>query len=299
MYKKFLILPVIIVLFLITLQLGCAKKGPAPSSQESPKANKQADEGPPLNIAQKVLSFNLEGYRDNGQKKWELKGACADILSNVIKLDYVTAKAYGEEASLTLTATRGIFDKNTKDFHLQNNVVGRSSDGAKLFTDSLDWNQKSERVTTDALVRIEKDNLFSVGKGAIGTPGLKQVELKKNVTVEIRDNPPTTITCSGPLIVDYQKNISILNRNVKISDDRGEIYSDVMKVMFNPKTRKITRVVAIGNVRMKKEGNSTYSDRAIYNVRDGKVKLIGKPKIVVFPKEKDKQGAPPRNQKPG
>ncbi len=299
MHKKFVQLIIMLILCAAVLQLGCAKRRETASSKSRLNIKKAADEIPPPNVMQKILSFNLEGYRDNGEKKWELNGACADIFSNVIKLDYVTVKAYGDETSMTLTATRGVFDKNTKDIHLRKNVVGRSSDGARLLTDSLDWNQKAERVTTDAIVRIEKDNLFSVGRGAVGTPGLRQVELKKDVTVEIRENPPTIITCSGPLIVDYKKNISILNNNVKISDQRGKIYSDLMKVLFDPKTRKITRVIAIGNVRTLKEGNSTYSQRAIYNVRDGKVRLIGKPKIVVFPKEKEKHNALAGNHKSG
>lgn len=285
--KVLYFLVLIVILPVIFLQISCAKKRfPPPPSSELKAKGEPADETPAQSVAQKIFSFNLEGYRDNGKKKWELRGAYADILSNVIKLDHVTAKAYGDEGSLTLKAKTGIYDKVTKDIHLEKNVVGKSSDGARLLTDSLDWNQKAECVMTDALVRVEKDNLVSIGKGAVATPALKRVELKRDVIVEIKENPPTIITCDGPLVVDYKKNISILNNNVKISDQKGEIYSDLMKVLFDPKNRKITRVVAIGNVRIQREGNSTYSDRAIYTVRDGKVRLVGKPKIVVFPKGK-------------
>lgn len=288
MNRKPIFFLLILLACLVALsQSGCGKNNAANKADDEQALKKSTEDTSALNnIAQKILSFNLEGYRENGEKKWELSGACADILSNVIKLDYVVAKAYGDDASLTLKADSGIYDKNTKDIHLQKNVIGRSSDGARIITDSLDWKDKTEQVTTDALVRIEKDNLFSVGRGAVGSPGLKKVELKKDVTVEIRDNPPTVITCDGPLEVDYSKNLAILNKNVRIVDPRGEIYADLMKVRFDPKTRKITRVVAIGNVRIQREGNSTFSERAIYTVKSGKVKLIGRPKIVVFPKEK-------------
>jgi lipopolysaccharide export system protein LptA len=73
---------------------------------------------------------------------------------------------------------------------------------------------------------------------------------------------------------------------VKITDQRGEICADEMKVVFDPKTRKIVRVVAIGNVKITREGNATYSKRAVYTVRDGRVRLIGKPRIVVIPAKK-------------
>jgi len=242
------------------------------------------EEGSDEEVTQKIMSFSLEGYRDDGEKKWELNGLCADILSNIIKLDYVTAKAYGEEATMTLTAKSGIYDKVTQDVHLEENIVGESSDGTRLFTDVLDWNQKTESVTTDALVRIEKENLVSIGKGASGNPDLKEVKLKKDITVELREEPPTVITCDGPLLVNYERNISTLKNNVKIADERGEIVADEMKVLFDPDTKKITRVVAIGNVRIQREGNVTHSERAIYTVRDGRVRLIGKPKIVVVTK---------------
>jgi lipopolysaccharide export system protein LptA len=54
-----------------------------------------------------------------------------------------------------------------------------------------------------------------------------------------------------------------------------------MKILFDPKARKITRAVAIGNVIIKREGNTTRSERAIYTVKDGRIRLIGKPRIIV------------------
>jgi len=292
------LLVILILLVVVCSAVCCAKKKPSPGRDVLKNSEEAAFEAPDQGIAQKILSFNLEGYRDNGQKKWELNGACANILSNVIKLDYITAKAYGDDGSLTIKARRGIYDKATKDIDLEKNVVGKASDGTRLITDKLHWDDKTECVTTDSVVRIERENLVSVGKGAVGNPGLKKVELKKDVVVELRDNPPTLITCNGPLVVNYNKNISILNNNVKISDERGEICSDIMKVTFNPGTRKILRVVAIGNVKITREGNSTYSDRAVYSVKDGRVRLIGKPKIIVFPKEgKEAKGnAPVRDE---
>lgn len=272
------IFSIVLVLTLAFLGFGCAKKKQIPEFTRNDEEEVQDQ-----TIGQKILSFNLEGYRDNGEKKWELSGTCADILSNVIKLDYITAKAYGEETSLTLKAKRGVYDKITKDITLEKNVIGKTSDGTRLVTDRLYWHDKTECVTTDAPVRIERENLVSVGRGAVGSPALKQVELKKDVVVELKENPPTLITCDGPLVVNYKKNISILNNNVKVVDQRGEIFADRMKILFDPKTRKIVRVVAIGNVKIQREGNSTYSNRAVYTVKDGRVRLIGKPKIIVMP----------------
>jgi LPS export ABC transporter protein LptC len=293
MKRNFILLLLLLFFALLAVsQISCAKKRPGPTAKVSlKKADGLSEDLPAEGIGQKILSFNLEGYRDNGRKKWELNGACADILSNVIKLDYITAKAYGDDGSMTLKAKRGIYDKVTKDITLEKNVVGKTSDGTRLVTDRLYWKDKDESVMTDSVVRIEKENLISIGRGAIGNPGLKQVELKKDVKIELREDPPTLITCDGPLVVNYKRNLSTLYNNVRISDQRGDIYADQMKVLFDPDTRKILKVVAIGNVMIQREGNSTHSDRAVYAVKDGRVRLIGKPKIVVFPKE-GKDNAP-------
>jgi len=292
----FVFLLLVLILPLVSLEISCAKKKPTVPDDIAVESSEQADEEiSDQNVAQKILSFNLEGYRDNGQKKWELNGACANIFSNVIKLDYITAKAYGDDGSLTIKARRGVYDKITKNIDLEKNVIGKTSDGTRLVTDKLRWDDKEECVRTDSLVRIERENLISIGRGAVGNPGLKKVELKKDIVVELKGNPPTVITCDGPLVVNYKKNLSVLYNDVKISDERGEISSDIMKIMFNPDTKKILRVVAIGNVKIAREGNSTYSNRAVYTVKDGRVRLIGKPKIVVFPKE-GKGNASSRNK---
>jgi len=283
--KLLLAICIVALLSVIFLQINYIEKQTTQIPGVDLKIKKPVSTAPLQSSAQKVLSFNLEGYRDNGEKKWELNSACADILSDVIKLDSVVAKTYGDGGFVTLKAEKGIYDKNTKDIHLKKNVVGKSSDGATILTETLDWDQKTECVTTDALVRITKDNLFSVGRGAVGSPSLKRVELKENITVKIRENPPTIITCDGPLVVNYKKNIATLNNDVKISDPQANIHSNTMKILFDPETEKITRVVAIGDVRIERDGNLTYSDRAIYTVEDGRVRLVGKPKIVVFPEE--------------
>lgn len=294
------ILIVVLAVSFAFFQAGCGdkKRGASENKLDLKPSQESFDETESESFAQKILSFNLEGYRDNGQKKWELNGAVANILSNVIKLDYITAKAYGDDGSMTVKARRGVYDKVTKNIYLEKNVIGKTSDGIRLVTDRLHWDDKTESVSTDALVRIEKDNLISIGRGAVGSPTLKQVQLKKDVVVELKEDPPTLITCDGPLVVNYQKNISILNNNVRITDQRGEISADMMKVIFDPKTKKIIRVVAIGNVKITREDNATYSKRAVYTVRDGRVRLIGKPRIVVFPKEdkEAKNSASARNK---
>lgn len=232
---------------------------------------------------QTIKSFSLAGYTEAGKKKWEVEGAVAHIFSDVVNLTSIVAKAYGEETQVTLTADEGKFDKNNKDVQLSKNVVVVTTEGTKLSTDSLTWDADTNSITTDEKVLVEKENFTVEGKGAIAQPGLRQVKLNNDVVVKIQ--PQTVITCEGPLEVDYKNNIAYFNSNVSVEDERGEIFSDKMEVFFVPKTRTIDKVVAIGNVKITRGQNTTYSEKATYTASDGKVVLTGKPKLVIYRQE--------------
>ncbi|MFH1848380.1 MAG: LPS export ABC transporter periplasmic protein LptC, partial [Candidatus Omnitrophota bacterium] len=236
-------------------------------------------------IDQKILSFNLEGYRDNGEKKWELEGSSADIFARKIKLHDIVARSFGRDVLLTLKASEGTYDRDTQNVRLQGNVVGRTSDGAEILTDSLDWKAQTEEVRTDSPVRFNKDNITANGMGMVAVPDAKRITLNKDVIIQIAEDSPTTIKCDGSLRLDYIRNIATFMDAVVITDKRAEISSDKMKVLFDPDTRRIRRAVAIGNVRILQGQNATYSDRAIYTTGNGKVRFIGKPRITVFAEE--------------
>ena len=64
-------------------------------------------------------------------------------------------------------------------------MVITTSSGAKLTTDSLDWDRKNHLVTTKDTVNIERDNMITTAQGAKGEPDLNKVTLEKDVTVNI------------------------------------------------------------------------------------------------------------------
>jgi LPS export ABC transporter protein LptC len=251
---------------------------------------------------QKILTFNLAGFDEAGRKKWEIEGRSASFFGDLIKLDGVVTKAYGKEDSLTLTADEGTYDKANNRVHLEKNVVAISESGAKLTTNSLDWDANLETVTTEDYVKVEKDNLESAGTGAVGQPNLKTVQLNEDVTVNIYPKQgtqqPTVITCKGPLVVDYQNNIATFNEEVKVKDKEGEIYSDKMDVYFTTsgepapggetKQMKIIKIVCIGNVKIVRGENISFSQEAVYTTSDRKVILTGEPKLVIYSSEEGK-----------
>ena len=95
--------------------------------------------------------------------------------------------------------------------------------------------------------------------------------------------PSTTITCRGPLEVDYKNHVALFQNNVRVVDQRGEITSDQMEVFFDKDLETIQRIIATGNVRIQQGENVTQSDRAEYDVTEGKVTLSQQPQLQVTP----------------
>lgn len=239
---------------------------------------------------QQFLDFNLAGYGVGGKKTWDVKGQSADIFENIIKLKYIVANVYGQE-EMTLTAKKGSLDKATGNMHLEQDVVATTKTGAKLTTDSLDWQRKDDLITTPDIVTVERENMTAVGTGAKAHPSLNKAQLEKDVTVKINTEPKkaggnwTTITCEGPLEIDYAKQLARFNKKVKAVDTQGTIYADKMEVYFDFKTKQLNKIVCKGNVKIEKEQNTSYSDKAIYLASEKKVTLLGRPKLILFTEE--------------
>ena len=186
---------------------------------------------------QQIGDFSLSGFGDKGKKAWDLSGKSADIFNEVVKLKEVVGNHYAENDSIKLTADKGDFNKKSGVVHLEDNVIITTSNGAKLTTDSLDWDRKQQIVSTLERVNLQRLDMLLSGVGAKGQTGLKQVALEKDVRLDIDPldklsgkKEKILITCDGPLEVDYEKNIAIFYNNVKVEKSDLTIYSDKMEV---------------------------------------------------------------------
>lgn len=259
---------------------------------------------------QQINDFSLVGYGDKGKKTWDLSAKSADIFTEIVKLKDIAGNIYGEEEDVRLTADKGDFDKIEGNVHLEQDVVITSSSGARLTTHSLDWDRKNQIVTTKDLVNIEKDNLVTTAYGATGQPDLNKVTLEKDVTVEVNpikaegqqavaDKDKIVITCDGPLLIDYNKNLATFKNNVNVDTKDAKIYCDSMDVYFimldkntneadkTPSVMgsKIHKIIAQGNVKIIRGDNISYSDEAIYTASDKKITLLGKPRLIIYSTE--------------
>lgn len=269
---------VVFYVFFVQVQVVITRK-----QRAARKADTASEQKP-----QKVFSFSFTKYTPEGQREIEIEGDSADILSNTVQLMNVMAKAYAEEVPVTVTADRGQYDKKKNRVHLEKNVVATTDDGTRLVTEALDMSPSEHVVETDLPTQVKKDNINVEGTGARAETNLKKVKFKKNVTVIVQ-NPedkktgPTTITCDGPLVVDYEKNIAHFKDNVVAQDSRGRLTADTMDVYYNRLSRRVSKIVSAGDVVIENpDGNKTYSDSVIYLADEGRIILGGDTEALYF-----------------
>jgi LPS export ABC transporter protein LptC len=281
----------------------------APALTESQNTSGESD--------QTINDFSLVGYGEKGKKTWDLSGKTADIFVDVVKLSDVIGNLYGKEEDIKLTADKGDFNKVDGKIHMEDNVVITTSTGTRLLTDTLDWDRKNQVVATEDMVCIKRDTMTATAKGAWGNPSLKKVSLKEDVRLDIipgqgedkaiSEKDKITITCEGPLEIDYEKNIAKFNKKVKVDREDSQIYSDTMDVYFlsgggGAETKeapgeksagasmgmmgsKIDKIIAKGNVKVIRGENVSTSDQAIFSMADKKLVLSGKPRLLIYSTE--------------
>jgi len=242
---------------------------------KSKKATKQKEE------TQKVYFFSFAKYNSTGGKEIEIEGDSANILADTVDLLNVVAKAYADETPVTITADKGRYEKKANMVHIEQNVVATTQDGTRMTTQELDIYPEKHILQNEVQTIVRKNNINVDGVGAWGDTNLKRVKFKKNVTVIVQPDKgatedPTVITCDGPLELDYSRNIAYFKDNVVAKDHRGTLYADTMDVYYSKQNKKVSKIVAKGNVVIENpDGNKTYSDSVIYLADEGRVILGG------------------------
>jgi lipopolysaccharide export system protein LptA len=116
----------------------------------------------------------------------------------------------------------------------------------------------------------------------------------------VQEATQITVTCDGPLEVEYQKNVAIFKNNVKADKGDSVIYCDVLELYFSKNenapaasapagsseaalmANRLDRIVAHGNVRIERGPNVSYCQQATYTQADQKITLTGSPKLVLY-----------------
>lgn len=88
------------------------------------------------------------------------------------------------------------------------------------------------------------------------------------------------IITSETLTADNKNSTAIFEGSVVARSDDITMYSDKMTVFYDNTRNKVTRIHALGRVKVHKEEKALFSDEAIYLEEDEKIIFTGNPKAV-------------------
>ncbi len=263
---------------------GCSK--PKQAHVESVTTN--------LDATEQMSGFLLTGYETDGSKRWELKGNGASMEDQIVTIHHPDGIGYDLARTAYLTATAAQINQQNRHVRMEHDVTIHTEDGLWLFTPVLHWMPDQNQVATDHPVRIETDHMLLRGRGASGLTQLKQVKVLTDVEMVLNpseDELPAggakqvIITCDGPLTFNYERNVATFEQNVHVKDPNGDLYSDKLIAYLNETTRTIRYAEAIGKVRIHQQQNTALSEKAVYEPALGKMTLVGKPSLLIYPSE--------------
>ena len=236
---------------------------------------------------QQFEGFNLQGYNDDGEKAWDVKGNTANIVGTEIKLSNVNANSFGKE-NVNVTADTGTIDQAQGNMQLHDDVVVTSDGGAQLMTDSLYWNRDKDLVTTEDEIMIVDEKVTITGMGMEAQPGLKSARIEEDVTVTINaeekdgEKKFITVTCDGSVEIDQVGSKAIFSENVVAVQEDQILKADIMEIYFNEGMNDISKLVCIGNVVIEQGENQTFAEKAVYDAVTKKLVLSGRPKLILL-----------------
>ena len=97
--------------------------------------------------------------------------------------------------------------------------------------------------------------------------------------IDNKGKKPIIIT-SETLTADNKNSTAIFEGTVVAKTDNLTMYSDKMTVFYDNSRNKVTKIHALGRVKVHKEEKALFSDEAIYLEEDDKIIFTGNPKAV-------------------
>ncbi len=227
-----------------------------------------------------IKNFHLLGFDKDGNRNYEVWAEVAEIFNEQVKMYKVKANLYGEQ-NLIIKAEKAFLDKTTQNLELEKNVNIASEDKV-LKTDFLHWDIKNKKAKSVSPVELCESDFTIKATGLEADLDNQKTVLKNQIHLSLRERTFTLITCRGPMEIDYKNNIAILYNQVKVDDKEGEIFSDKMEVYFDPETRQIKKIKALGNVKIVRADSITYAHEAEFDVGSKKLILKGEPRLVII-----------------
>jgi LPS export ABC transporter protein LptC len=141
---------------------------------------------------QEVTDFVLT-ETDQGRPQWTLYARYAAtyqaknlVVSRDVRVDFFDDKG---ARSSELTARQGEIQQQTRDMTARGNVVLQTTEGTRMTTEELHFSNERQQITSDRLVRVEREGDILQGTGFASDPSLHHFEFKTRVHATVRGRP--------------------------------------------------------------------------------------------------------------
>ncbi len=128
---------------------------------------------------------------DSALVKWTLKAPVARVYNarKLLVTDDPRIEFFDAAGQLTsiLTSDKGEYNQVTHDLTALGHVVVTSIEGYVLETETLVWVEKLGEIHSEDFVKFTRGSDILTGYGLRGDPGLRDVEIKRDVKAYLRD----------------------------------------------------------------------------------------------------------------
>ena len=171
------------ILAIVLLVLGC--------SDRTQERSGQPEDISESNLPDQILINSDILLSNSGVKEVLVHSA---HLEKYISIDStvmveITATFYDSlgVVSSTLISDSGIVREKTRHLKAWGDVVVTSNDGIKLEADSLNWDQRRNRITTESFVRITQKGNVQTGNGLESDSRLTNFRIKRDIKAIFED----------------------------------------------------------------------------------------------------------------
>jgi LPS export ABC transporter protein LptC len=163
----------------VGLSLGCqSRTAPVPGASNLRMPDQEARD------------FTLTETSE-GKKNWTLWASYAAMYNdrNLVDAKTIQIEFFDSEGKRysTLVADQGLVDQRTNNLTAIGKVRVVTETGVHMETDSLRWINRTEKIVSDAFVKVTRKEDVVTGYGFESDPNLDHFHLKREVRAEVRD----------------------------------------------------------------------------------------------------------------
>jgi len=172
--------------------LGLVLLSCANDDREPAAVGGDAEAGP-----DEVFTDFVTAQSDSGLPRWRLKAPRANryIAQKLVVLENPTVEFFNDlgELQTTLVSDSGSFTEDTQNMLAYGHVKVFTTDGKTLETDSLYWDDETEKIVTDSFVKLTEGRDVVTGYGLECDANLNAVDIKRDVKATITNEDGTLL----------------------------------------------------------------------------------------------------------